>query len=222
MNYIRTTEAILALQNRDRILSAKQRQLLILIGSKDFNKLSAHAKEAMCSSDIFDSLIHLGFLKKDLPIHADSLNHADDSSPTNSVPKDAITIVQPAEESKIAQESTENTPISRIHVSTTEETPAPLSSNSIPTQSTQEPVYEAYQNLALTFDNMKNLLTDTLNTHCGLMGKTHARKIESAQTVAELKRSHMTVITLLQESRMSKGELLQFTKVLQRFYQQLL
>ncbi|MBF7688432.1 hypothetical protein [Acinetobacter rathckeae] len=201
MNYIRTAEAITALETRDRVLSAKQRQLLILIGSKDFNKLSDTAKEAMCSSEVFNSLIDLGFLTHN--------NH------------DAVSTPEPQKSSEIKEQDTltpskqTKTPITpHVQSEPTIHNEAPVTIQVQPEES-----HEQYQQIELTFDNMKQLLIATLSQHCGLMGKTHAKKIENAQTVAELKRSHMTVITLLQESRMSQAELLQFTKALQRFYQ---
>ncbi|SDB99082.1 hypothetical protein [Acinetobacter boissieri] len=202
MNYIRTAEAITALQNRDRILSVKQRQLLILISSKDFNKFSDDAKQRMYSSDIFDSLIRLGFVKQNLPSKQDH----DESSQLDTFVQDTVTTpAQTAKEAPTQQNEVQS---------------VPMQATETPVQSVTEPSYEQYQQIELTFDNMKHLLITTLGKYCGLMSRAHTKKIEMAQTVAELKRSHMTVITLLQESRMSQTELLQFTKALQRFYQQ--
>lgn len=182
MNYIRTDEAITALETRDRILSSKQRQLLILIGSKDFKKISEHAKEKICSSSVFEDLINLGFIKTEK----------------------ATTVAKPFTTNLTRKKSTEEV----------------ITPTSPTIQNHQNEDFSQQYNIELTFENMKQLMTETLIKRCGLMGRSHARHIENSQNLLELKRSHMTVVTLLQESNMPKAELLQFTKTLQRFYQQ--
>lgn len=63
MSYTKTAEGITALQQRNKILSVKQRQLLILIDTPDFKRLNDQARQKVCSSQLLNELIELGFIQ---------------------------------------------------------------------------------------------------------------------------------------------------------------
>lgn len=187
MQYIRTSEGFAALQNRDRALSSKQRQLLLMIGTSDFEKLSSAVKEKLCTSEVLGGLLSLGFIQRK-----------------------ETTIKSNVEQTSILPHPTpqqETTATSKPP-----EVVQPISSPPI------APDLEQYD-IEFTFENMKILMVDALQKHCGLMGKAHIRYINGCTTILELKRSHMTVVTLLQESRMPQPEIRRLTKILQRFYE---
>ncbi|ESK38292.1 hypothetical protein P256_01825 [Acinetobacter nectaris CIP 110549] len=189
MQYIRTSEGFAALQNRDRALSSKQRQLLLLIGTSDFEKLSSAVKEKLCTSEVLGGLLSLGFIRKN---------------------QETTAVVEPIEKPK----EVVNTP------TLTEETqPAAIKTEPAPSIATPVAKDAEEYDIEFSFDNMKQMMVDALQKHCGLMGKAHIRYINGCTTILELKRSHMTVVTLLQESRMPQPEIRRLTKILQRFYQ---
>ena len=63
MSYTKTAERITALQQRNKILSVKQRQLLILIDTPDFKRLNDQARQKVCSSQLLNELVELGFIQ---------------------------------------------------------------------------------------------------------------------------------------------------------------
>ncbi|WP_269914453.1 hypothetical protein [Acinetobacter sp. HY1485] len=63
MSYTKTAEGITALQQRNKILSVKQRQLLILIDTPDFKRLNDQARQKVCSSQLLNELVELGFIQ---------------------------------------------------------------------------------------------------------------------------------------------------------------
>ena len=62
MFYIKTAMGNDALQQRNRQLSAKQRQLLFLIGTADFEKLPVTQRQRLCTPELIQSLVDLGFI----------------------------------------------------------------------------------------------------------------------------------------------------------------
>ncbi|GAB3052135.1 hypothetical protein GCM10027155_18090 [Acinetobacter apis] len=193
MHYIKTPEGITALQTRDRILSTKQRQLLILIGCNEFEKLSDILKEKLCTSDLIESLLSLGFIKRD------------SFSNQSATPSQATEVVSKADVAEIIN-----------HVTAAEPEATPLVKEAI---APAAPEVKTYDDIEYSLDNMKSMISTALNTYCGLMARAHARNVSNCASVSELKRSHMISITLLQESNIPKSELLDLTKILKIFYE---
>ncbi|MCP5927697.1 hypothetical protein NL327_27975, partial [Klebsiella pneumoniae] len=72
-----------------------------------------------------------------------------------------------------------------------------------PTEITQPPIRVQQ----LSFEEIQQLMKQTLSQYCGLMAKPLIQKIEQIKTLQELKVCQMQWITSLQESRIPSNEL---------------
>lgn len=199
MHYTKTPEGITALQTRDRILSTKQRQLLILIGGHEFEKLSDILKAKLCTSDVIDSLLSLGFIQKE------------QSSHQNKIQTQAEEVIHRVAVADVIDEVFDAEPQKNIVKET-------LLSSTVAPETTTEPFTPPLDDIDYSLDHMKSLMAAALNKYCGLMARAHAQNISSCNSVSAFKRSHMISITLLQESNMPKSELTHLTQTLHQFY----
>jgi hypothetical protein len=171
-HYQKTALGLDALQQRHIPLNARQRRLLVLIGTEDFEQLADQFKQRIATPEILEQLIELGL------IHSTQTAHV--SSPIQSEAQSSTSVL----------ENSQNN-VNPIDLDSTAQTPAPPT----PTQSPAPPL-KAY-----SFEETRDLMMSLLQRYCGLMAKQLILQIQSATDLHSLKRCQMQWITTLQESR---------------------
>ena len=171
-HYQKTALGLDALQQRHIPLNARQRRLLVLIGTEDFEQLADQFKQRIATPEILGQLIELGL------IHSTQTAHV--SSPIQSEPPPPASVLE------ISQNN-----VNPIDLDSTAQPPTPPA----PTQSPAPPL-KAY-----SFEETRNLMMSLLQRYCGLMAKQLILQIQSATDLHSLKRCQMQWITTLQESR---------------------
>ena len=171
-HYQKTALGLDALQQRHIPLNARQRRLLVLIGTEDFEQLADQFKQRIATPEILEQLIELGL------IHSTQTSHA--PSPIQSEPQPPTSVLE------ISQNN-----VNPIDLDSTAQPPTPPA----PTQSPAPPL-KAY-----SFEETRNLMMSLLQRYCGLMAKQLILQIQSATDLHSLKRCQMQWITTLQESR---------------------
>ncbi|MGY6623920.1 hypothetical protein [Acinetobacter johnsonii] len=105
-HYQKTALGLDALQQRHIPLNARQRRLLVLIGTEDFEQLADQFKQRIATPEILEQLIELGL------IHSTQTSHA--PSPIQSEPPPPASVLE------ISQNN-----VNSIDLDNTEPTPAP-------------------------------------------------------------------------------------------------
>jgi hypothetical protein len=107
-HYQKTALGLDALQQRHIPLNARQRRLLVLIGTEDFEQLADQFKQRIATPEILEQLIELGL------IHSTQTAHV--SSP-----------IQPSSEAQSSTSVLENSQnnVNPIDLDSTAQTPAP-------------------------------------------------------------------------------------------------
>lgn len=189
--YHKTDLGIESLKQRSLNLNARQRRLLLLIGTDDFDLLAEQFKRRIAPPELLEQLLAMGLITQQAgqPIQAQlSSSHLDTETRSSPV--------------------LQNTPL-RDH--SAEESPVP---NTPPSSSTDEKAEQiAYQNQQQTtlevmdFEQIKQFMAQQLQRHCGLMAKQLINRILAANDLRSLKQCQMQWITSLQESRIPPQEL---------------
>ena len=177
-HYQKTALGLDALQQRHIPLNARQRRLLVLIGTEDFEQLADQFKQRIATPEILEQLIELGL------IHSTQTSHA--PSPIQSEPQPPTSVLE------ISQNN-----VNPIDLDSTAQPPTPPA----PTQSPAPPL-KAY-----SFEETRDLMMSLLQRYCGLMAKQLILQIQSATDLHSLKRCQMQWITTLQESRIEPAVL---------------
>lgn len=154
--YCKTELGIKALNNRSVNLSARQRQLLLLIDSTDFEMLQDPIKQKIANREIVQQLIDMGL------IFDQNIN----TSHSNLV------------------ENSFDIPTFYNHQQKQDIQPIILQEN-------------------LSILDIKNIMIESLEKYCGLIGKQLILRIEKAHTLRSLKICQMQWLTELQESKIS-------------------
>ena len=172
-HYQKTALGLDALQQRHIPLNARQRRLLVLIGTEDFEQLADQFKQRIATPEILGQLIELGLIHSTQTAHVSS-------------PIEPLSESQPPASLEISQNN-----VNPIDLDSTAQTPSPAT----PTQSPAPPL-KAY-----SFEETRDLMMSLLQRYCGLMAKQLILQIQSATDLHSLKRCQMQWITTLQESR---------------------
>lgn len=189
--FYRTNLGRVALQQRNIVLNAKQRRLLLLIDHEDFQNLNGEFKKRIASPELIQQLIELQLIApiastetstgEEIIFKTSAINKVEENqkesvfSPIPHSPH-LVEEIQPSEQKTLDQSFT------------TYFQPA------TPSQT-------------LSFEEIQQLMMKTLADHCGLMTKTLILKIKKITTIQELKICQVQWITSLQESRISPQEL---------------
>lgn len=197
--YHKTQLGLESLKQRSMDLNARQRRLLLLIGTEDFNLLNEQFKNRIASAELLQQLLDMGLI-------------------TYSAIEQTQTTVSSAEmKSEIKTSSlTQNTPTLSNKfaepISTTVLSPS-LSSIVEPISQLTAPQNEIEVRLeALSFEEVKQLMAQRLQQNCGLMAKQLINRILQTQDLPSLKLCQMQWITELQESRIPAHDLNQCLK----------
>lgn len=192
--YYKTDLGIESLKQRSMNLNARQRRLLLLIGTEDFDLLNEQFKQRIASPELLEQLINLGLIADDAPSHVNS------SRILKSL-ESASEITHPNQLIKKNQENMTDAIIThRVNDNLSPEIQADLS------------ITDTHHSLeiqlhTLGFDEVKQLMAQLLQQNCGLMAKQLINRILQASDLAQLKLCQMQWITALQESRISSKEL---------------
>ncbi|MGN2484222.1 hypothetical protein [Acinetobacter calcoaceticus] len=191
--FYRTNLGRVALQQRNIVLNAKQRRLLLLIDHEDFQNLNGEFKKRIASPELIQQLIDLELIA---PI-------ASNETSTNEeiiLKTSAININKVEENQKESVDSSiPHSPhlVGEIQLSEQKTLDQPNTTYSQPTIPSHP----------LSFEEIQQLMMKTLSNYCGLMTKPLVQKIEKAITIQELKLCQMQWTTSLQESRIPPQEL---------------
>ncbi|WP_087087745.1 hypothetical protein [Acinetobacter pittii] len=185
--FYRTNLGRVALQQRNIALNAKQRRLLLLIDHEDFQNLNSEFKKRIASPELIQQLI-------DLKLIAPSNANHSELNEQISFPQTPITTVE-AHQKKPTDDHKNDDIVGEIQV------PQSLQSTNIENTQPSIPVQQ------LSFEEIQQLMKQSLSQYCGLMAKPLIQKIEQIKTLQELKMCQMQWITSLQESRIPPNEL---------------
>ncbi|MBK0064873.1 MULTISPECIES: hypothetical protein [unclassified Acinetobacter] len=187
-HYYKTAQGHTALENRQLNLNVRQRRLLLLIGTEDFNKLSDQFREKIASPELLYQLEEMGLIQFDT--QATSLSSlTTEFNDQSSERSDAIqSDVTPDETSLMAQiNSSQEYPINIDTIQNVQPQLEPLS--------------------VMAFDEVKTLMAETLSSYCGLLARQLLEQIKSASNIKQLKICQMQWITHLQETRIPPQQL---------------
>lgn len=210
-HYLKTDLGIQALKQRSFKLNARQRQLLLLIGTDDFKILNSGLKQRLATPELIQQLEDLGLIfqnnvKQSNRILTESEKHIETTSPKQSsteLPQLNSTVITEQRTEITTKLKSNEAPISAITVS--EQLVENVQTH---TQSVAETVAPAQPEIVcLSFEDIKQKMMHLLQTHCGLMAKQLIVKIQQSSSVREIKFCQMQWITALQESRISPIEL---------------
>lgn len=205
-HYIKTDLGIQALKQRSFQLNARQRQLLLLIGTDDFRILNSAMKQRLATPEIVQQLEQLGLI---IPNQL-SPNHTIENMLNNNnqvvldqqvvYSKNTHNVVENEyKENKQPNKNNEFTDHLIIHQQKESESAAP--------QPIQNKNLSQINDTPLNFEEVKQTMMGLLKLHCGLMAKQLILKIQHAQSVREIKLCQMQWITALQETRIPRDEL---------------
>ncbi|KAF1012173.1 MAG: hypothetical protein GAK29_04889 [Acinetobacter bereziniae] len=216
--YFKTDLGIQALKQRSFQLSARQRQLLLLIGTDDFKILNSALKQRLATPELIQQLEELGliFIYNATPRSANNPQimsqtlHATQSSSTHSSPpqisqQPEIQLTQASQE-LIRSPITLSGPLEEaVSVPDLQQSGQ---NNTTTIQSENFRSEEIKTELSyIGFEDIKQKMAGLLQTHCGLMTRQLVIQIQQAKSIRDIKFCQMQWITALQESRISPHEL---------------
>ena len=229
-NYQKTQLGLDALQQRTRDLNARQRRLLVLIGTEDFDLLGDQFKQRLAPPELIEQLLDMHLIAP-AALEQDTLQHQEQTA--------NILLQQEQEPSS----TTLHTEIHSQLASSTPQAHAESLAEPIHTQHLQVNSVPAYlearvaaninaeqsvpqaeiqpEFTALGFEDVKFLMMDTLQRHCGLMAKQLIQRILQAQDIRSLKLCQMQWITSLQETRLPPKALNQILQQINHSLQKL-
>ncbi|MFH7764991.1 hypothetical protein [Acinetobacter sp. BSP-28] len=192
--YHKTDLGIEILKQRSLNLNARQRRLLLLIGTDDFDLLPEQFKRRIASPELIEQLLEMGLISRPAsqPVQAPITSNTLDTE---------IEVSLPLQNTKLKDHASEAICAPNISQSsiTDENTEQVSCQNEI--QMTIE---------VLDFEQVKQFMAQLLQRHCGLMAKQLINRILSANDLRSLKQCQMQWITTLQESRIAPQELNQY------------
>lgn len=186
-HFFKTELGQTALQERSIALTARQRRLLLLIDHEDFKELDQDYKERIAPTELVQQLIDMGLL-------------AEQATPI-------IQKENAASELKANDLKTTSEPVTALEVVAVVQQP-------IETEAKLEIEPEIIELEKLPFVEIQQVMIQTLTTYCGLMARPLVQKIQSINSLQQLKACQMQWITSLQESRIPPAQLNQTLKLI--------
>ena len=196
--YHKTDLGIESLKQRSMDLNARQRRLLLLIGTEDFNLLNEQFKHRIAPVELLEQLVEMGLI---------ACSSVEQIQTTVSSP-----VVNSEIETSLPTQTTHTEKFAEPITTTAAITPS-ISSIADPISQVTESQNEIEMIIeALDFEEVKQLMTHLLQQNCGLMAKQLTTRILQTQDLRSLKLCQMQWITTLQESRIPADELNQCLK----------
>ena len=198
--YHKTQLGLESLKQRSMDLNARQRRLLLLIGTEDFNLLNEQFKRRIASAELLQQLLDMGLITysaieqtQTTVSSAEMKSEIETSLPTQTTTTLAEKFAEP--------------------ITTTAAITPSISSIAAPISQVTESQNEIEMIIeALDFEVVKQLMTHLLQQNCGLMAKQLTTRIQQTQDLRSLKLCQMQWMTTLQESRIPAHELNQYLK----------
>ena len=188
-HYYKTAQGHTALENRQFNLNVRQRRLLLLIGTEDFNKLSDQFRQKIASPELLEQLEVMGLIQ----------SQTFSSSITTSKPEANI---PPSSSSTVSRQNEVANIQDAINHPTCPSQEYPVSDDLI-----QQQQVEITPMAIMAFDEIKTLMAETLSSYCGLLARQLLEQIKNASNVKQLKICQMQWITHLQETRIPPQQL---------------
>ncbi|NUF11830.1 hypothetical protein [Acinetobacter oleivorans] len=189
--FYRTNLGRVALKQRNIVLNAKQRRLLLLIDHEDFQNLNVEFKKRIASPELIQQLVDLELIA---------------STASTETLTDEEIILKTSLINKVEENQKESIGSSIAHSSNLVGE-IQLSEQKTLDQSSTTSFQPVISSKSLSFEEIQLLMIKTLSSYCGLMTKPLVQKIEKTTTIQELKLCQMQWITSLQESRIPPQEL---------------
>ncbi len=181
--YYKTQLGIDTLQSRSKDLTARQRLLLVLIGTEDFTLLADQFKQRIAPPELLEQLSNLGLISRP---------HLDQISQLSEIQVKLETATQPPNQNQLETAVTlASTVMPQINPS----------ESSIQLVQKQEPNSQNFDDL--TIHQIQALMIELLEQYCGLMAKPLILEIKKSSNLASLKMCQIQWITHLQESRIA-------------------
>ena len=181
--YYKTQLGIDTLQSRSKDLTARQRRLLVLIGTEDFTLLADQFKQRIAPPELLEQLSNLGLISRP---------HLDQISQLSEIQVKLETATQPPNQNQLETAVTlASTVMPQINPS----------ESSIQLVQKQEPNSQNFDDL--TIHQIQALMIELLEQYCGLMAKPLILEIKKSSNLAALKMCQIQWITHLQESRIA-------------------
>lgn len=184
----KTDLGIESLKQRSMNLNARQRRLLLLIGTDDFDLLSEQFKRRIAPPELLEQLLEMGLISRP------AQQQIQETLAPNNLNTE-IEIGLPLQSTQLKDHFAE---------------PISISQSSITDSSAQQPSHENEMQLSaeiLDFEQVKQLMVQLLQQHCGLMAKQLITRILQTTDLRSLKQCQIQWITILQESRIAPQEL---------------
>lgn len=224
-HYVKTHLGVQALKQRSFQLNARQRQLLLLIGTDDFRILNSAMKQRLATPEIIQQLEQLGLIFSGQQSSNHSVEYvaenADNIEPnkivknvqhenphienlhTKSINTEKNHVTKIADEETI-QSNKNHESIENLRADHKQINESPLQQQKLDYDFIKKT--DPHLNI-LDFEEVKQTMMGLLKLHCGLMAKQLVLKIQQAQSVREVKLCQMQWITALQETRIPRDEL---------------
>ena len=223
-NYQKTQLGLDALQQRTRDLNARQRRLLVLIGTEDFDLLGDQLKQRLAPPELIEQLLGMQLIApaaieqdsslQQEPVPSSTTLHTEIHSQlaSSTCQAHAESLADPIQTQNLQVNSAPAYLEARVAAAINTEQPAEQ----------PEPQAEIQPEItALSFEDVKFLMMDTLQRHCGLMAKQLIQRILQAQDIRSLKLCQMQWITSLQETRLPPKTLNQILQQINHSLQKL-
>lgn len=198
IHYSKTQLGHAALKQRTLQLNARQRRLLVLIGTEDFDAMNEIFKQRLAPPELIEQLSEMGLI---MASSIQSLAETTDQIQT--------TTLHTAQQNTFTRSLTEKMQ-QPIQLETTEPKPQAiqLSEEQIVQPNSHIEDEAKFEDLvALDFDDVKYLMAQLLQKYCGLMAKQLVLRIQGSEDIRALKLCQMQWITQLQETRIPPKEL---------------
>jgi len=183
--FYKTELGFRTLKHRELDLNARQRRLLLLIGTEDFNMLNSMLKQRIADPELIQQLMALGLIQQQETAEAQAPALQPDAEPQHEI------LSQPSEIQTTLQATPQ--PASRSPEQAADQHNAHTAARS--------PESPAQPAEALGFEDLKHFMIQHLQQYCGLMAKLLIEKIRQSEQLPQLKSCQMQWITQLQESR---------------------
>lgn len=188
-HYYKTAQGHTALENRQFNLNVRQRRLLLLIGTEDFNKLSDQFRQKIASPELLEQLEAMGLIQ------------AQTFSSSITTPK-PDTEIPPSSSSTVSRQNE----VANIQDAINHPT-RPSQEYRVSDDLIQHQQVEITPMAIMAFDEIKTLMAETLSRYCGLLARQLLEQIKNASNVKQLKICQMQWITHLQETRIHPQQL---------------
>ena len=199
MHFYKTQRGIEVLQDRSIPLTARQRRLLVLIGSQDFNLLNDGLRQQLAPAELLEQLYVM-----DLIVPAETGDIAISQKTADARADTKVDLahseIHRSLNSSIAADSATKDLNPEME-------PIKILQNTLSAETDSSHEQKLPELKLMSFEDLKYMMMASLQKYCGLMAKQQIHNILQAPDVRSLKLCQMQWITLLQESRIAPQEL---------------